>query len=139
MYRGYVRENADFVPYFRSATPEQELGKLPSDVVSFKVMARLKAWEPDILVPHDDHPRAGVPLYNIRGAAQGVENSWRRQEAVIEGRALLASNPRSLVDAFVLALCARKPTQLKTLPEEPETDPRGLPMQMVYLSGFAPD
>ncbi|MGP2416377.1 phosphoenolpyruvate carboxylase [Pantoea ananatis] len=29
MYRGYVRENADFMPYFRSATPEQELGKLP--------------------------------------------------------------------------------------------------------------
>ncbi|WP_437614329.1 phosphoenolpyruvate carboxylase [Erwinia sp. V71] len=29
MYRGYIRENADFVPYFRSATPELELGKLP--------------------------------------------------------------------------------------------------------------
>ncbi len=29
MYRGYIRENKDFVPYFRSATPEQELGKLP--------------------------------------------------------------------------------------------------------------
>ena len=29
VYRGYVRENKDFVPYFRSATPEQELGKLP--------------------------------------------------------------------------------------------------------------
>ncbi|QTF06674.1 phosphoenolpyruvate carboxylase [Brenneria izadpanahii] len=29
MYRGYVRENPDFVPYFRSATPELELGKLP--------------------------------------------------------------------------------------------------------------
>lgn len=29
MYRGYVREHADFVPYFRSATPEQELAKLP--------------------------------------------------------------------------------------------------------------
>jgi len=29
MYRGYVRGHADFVPYFRSATPEQELGKLP--------------------------------------------------------------------------------------------------------------
>ena len=28
LYRGYVRENKDFVPYFRSATPEQELGKL---------------------------------------------------------------------------------------------------------------
>ncbi|MCE0828001.1 MULTISPECIES: phosphoenolpyruvate carboxylase [Buttiauxella] len=29
MYRGYIRENEDFVPYFRSATPELELGKLP--------------------------------------------------------------------------------------------------------------
>jgi phosphoenolpyruvate carboxylase len=29
MYRGYVRENKDFVPYFRAATPEQELAKLP--------------------------------------------------------------------------------------------------------------
>ncbi len=27
-YRGMVRENEHFVPYFRSATPEQELGKL---------------------------------------------------------------------------------------------------------------
>lgn len=27
-YRRMVRENKDFVPYFRSATPEQELGKL---------------------------------------------------------------------------------------------------------------
>ncbi len=26
MYRGYVRENPDFVPYFRAATPELELG-----------------------------------------------------------------------------------------------------------------
>ncbi|MGG4665034.1 phosphoenolpyruvate carboxylase [Providencia vermicola] len=29
MYRDYVREQPDFVPYFRAATPEQELGKLP--------------------------------------------------------------------------------------------------------------
>ncbi len=28
-YRDVVRLNPDFVPYFRSATPEQELGKLP--------------------------------------------------------------------------------------------------------------
>lgn len=41
-----------------------------------------------------------------------------------------------VVDAFVLALCACKPTQLKTLPEEPERDPRGLPMQMVFLPGL---
>ncbi|MGQ0286025.1 phosphoenolpyruvate carboxylase [Pasteurellaceae bacterium 22721_9_1] len=29
IYRSVVRGNPDFVPYFRSATPEQELGKLP--------------------------------------------------------------------------------------------------------------
>ena len=29
MYRDYVREKADFVSYFRSATPEVELGRLP--------------------------------------------------------------------------------------------------------------
>ncbi|MGY6089693.1 phosphoenolpyruvate carboxylase [Avibacterium paragallinarum] len=29
IYRGIVRENKDFVPYFCSATPEQELSKLP--------------------------------------------------------------------------------------------------------------
>jgi phosphoenolpyruvate carboxylase len=28
-YRGVIRENEDFVPYFRCATPEQELAKLP--------------------------------------------------------------------------------------------------------------
>ncbi|PQQ43053.1 phosphoenolpyruvate carboxylase [Photorhabdus luminescens] len=29
MYRDYVREQPDFVPYFRAATPEQELARLP--------------------------------------------------------------------------------------------------------------
>jgi predicted RNase H-like nuclease len=39
-----------------------------------------------------------------------------------------------VVDAFVLAMCARHPGRLKTLPEEPPTDPKGLPMQMVYMT-----
>lgn len=29
LYRGVVRENPEFVPFFRAATPEQELAKLP--------------------------------------------------------------------------------------------------------------
>jgi predicted RNase H-like nuclease len=40
-----------------------------------------------------------------------------------------------IVDAFVLALCARAPTNLKTLPEKPPRDRRGLPMQITYLPG----
>ncbi len=41
-----------------------------------------------------------------------------------------------IVDAFVLALCARKPTQLESIPDVPEIDPKGLPMQMVLLPGL---
>jgi predicted RNase H-like nuclease len=39
-----------------------------------------------------------------------------------------------VVDAFVLAICAKHPARLKTVPENPPTDPQGLPMQMAYLT-----
>ena len=29
VYRGVVRDEPDFVPYFRAVTPERELAKLP--------------------------------------------------------------------------------------------------------------
>jgi predicted RNase H-like nuclease len=38
-----------------------------------------------------------------------------------------------IVDAFVLALCARHPGRLKTVPSDPPLDPKGLSMQMVYM------
>jgi len=41
-----------------------------------------------------------------------------------------------VVDAFVAAVCARAAENLKTLPEIPESDPKGLPMEMVYLPGI---
>jgi len=40
-----------------------------------------------------------------------------------------------LVDAFVMALCARQAPGLTTLPPNPPTDRRGLPMEIVYLPG----
>ncbi|MBT8442789.1 MAG: DUF429 domain-containing protein [Gammaproteobacteria bacterium] len=39
-----------------------------------------------------------------------------------------------IVDAYALALCARHPGRWRLLPEEPPTDPRGLPMRMVYMA-----
>jgi predicted RNase H-like nuclease len=39
-----------------------------------------------------------------------------------------------IVDAYVLALCAKHPGRWRTLPDEPKTDPRGLPMRMVYMA-----
>ncbi len=40
-----------------------------------------------------------------------------------------------VVDAFVLALAAYKREKLRGLPTEAERDPKGLPMQIVYLTG----
>ena len=62
LYRGYVRENKDFVPYFRSATPEQELGKLPlgsrpakrrptGGVESLRAIPWIFAWTQNRLIP----------------------------------------------------------------------------------------
>ena len=45
------------------------------------------------------------------------------------------ANREDVVDAFVLALCARWPDRLQELPAKTETDSRGLPMRMVYLPG----
>lgn len=40
-----------------------------------------------------------------------------------------------IVDAYVLMYCAQRPADLRTLPLQPETDPLGLPMEVVYLQG----
>ena len=39
-----------------------------------------------------------------------------------------------IVDAYVLALCAKHPGRWRTLPPDPPVDPKGLPMSMVYMS-----
>jgi len=41
-----------------------------------------------------------------------------------------------VVDAFIAAVCARAAANLRTLPEEPKLDKRGLPMEICYLSGI---
>lgn len=38
-----------------------------------------------------------------------------------------------IVDAYVLALCAKHPGRWRCVPEDPVTDPKGLVMQMVYM------
>ncbi len=40
-----------------------------------------------------------------------------------------------VVDAFALALCAQHPGRWRMLPETPATDPKGLNMNVVYMSG----
>jgi hypothetical protein len=54
-----------------------------------------------VLVPHEDHADASVPLFNIRAAAVGVENGWARNDSAAEALALLEINPQLLVGEFL--------------------------------------
>ncbi len=78
------------------------LAALPADSVPPSVMAYLRAYPAMTLVPHEDHPQGRVPLFNVRAAAAGLEHQWLREEALLEGQALLRSNPRALTDAFTI-------------------------------------
>jgi len=80
----------------------QALRGLPRGAVPAEIMTWLKAYEPRAWVAHEEYAAARVPLFNVRGVAAGVENDWLRQDALLEGLALIASNPRSLVDAWLI-------------------------------------
>ena len=80
----------------------QDLRSLPRSAVPGEVLTWLGAYQPLTMVPHEDHAGGWVPLFNVRAVAVGVENDWRRQDAVLEGLALIATQPRSLVDAWLL-------------------------------------
>jgi hypothetical protein len=80
----------------------QYLRSQPPRAVDANVMAFLGAYASRVLVPHEDHPGASVPRFNIRAAAAGVEHSWRRQEASYAGAVLLGRDPALLVQAFRL-------------------------------------
>jgi len=83
-------------------TYARALAELPSGSVPARVLDWLKSYRARTLVPDEDRPDIGVPLFDVRRAAFAAENGWRRQDATVEAQALLASNPRSLVDAFIL-------------------------------------
>ena len=78
----------------------RSLAELPRDAVAIEVMQHLRSFKPRVLVPHEDHGEASVPLFNIRGAAAGVENGWQRAEFATEAATLLATNPATLVSAY---------------------------------------
>ncbi|NHB96503.1 phosphoenolpyruvate carboxylase [Photorhabdus stackebrandtii] len=81
MYRNYVREQPDFVPYFRAATPELELAKLPlgsrpakrrptGGVESLRAIPWIFAWTQNRLM---------LPAWLGAGAAlQKVVNNGKR-------------------------------------------------------------
>ena len=77
------------------------LAELPRAAVADEVMQHLINYQAQALVPHEDHGDAFVPLFNIRGAAAGIENGWQRGEFAVEAIELLEANPTDLVSAYV--------------------------------------
>lgn len=80
----------------------EQLRELPASAVATELLEWLEAIEPLTWVAHEDHAGGAVPLFNVRATVAGVQNSWRRQEAMLEGLALLGSSPRALADAWLL-------------------------------------
>jgi hypothetical protein len=77
------------------------LAELPRAAVAIEVMQHLQNYEAQTLVPHEDHGETLVPLFNIRGAATGIENGWQRQEFAQDAMKLLKADPATLVSAYV--------------------------------------
>jgi len=78
----------------------QSLAELPRSAVAVEVMQHLETYEARTLVPNEHHGNTLVPLFNIRGAAAGVENRWQRTEFTAKGSRMLESNPEGLVSAY---------------------------------------
>ena len=81
----------------------RSLTEVPRSAVAVEVMQHLQTYEARTLVPNEHHGDTLVPLFNIRGAAAGVENSWQRTEFAAEAASLIESNPEALVSAYAVS------------------------------------
>ena len=88
----------------------RSLAGLPREAVAPDVMQHLRTYQARVLVPHEDHGDAFVPLFNIRGAAAGVENGWQRAEFSYEAETLLETDPASLVSTYVESTASNQRT-----------------------------
>ena len=79
----------------------RSLAGLPREAVAPRVIQHLRSYQARVLVPHEDHSDAFVPLFNIRGAAAGVENTWQKTEFAYEAETLLETDPATLVSAYI--------------------------------------
>ena len=105
--RGVVRESHPEVCFRSFAGSPMTYSKTRQPKRAFwERLAALRAVEPDV-----------------------YDHLWAATESGLDGDA----SDDDLLDAFVVALTARGVgSGLKTLPPDPETDPRGLPMEIVY-------
>lgn len=78
----------------------RSLAALPRDAVAVEVIQHLRSYQPQVLIPDEDHSQALVPMFNIRAAAAGVENGWLRKESAAFANSLILTKPADLVSSF---------------------------------------
>jgi len=74
----------------------RSLASASRGTVDVDLLQYLSNYQARVLVPHEDHRDAVVPLFNIRAAAIGVENGWLRSEATTEAQVLLEADAAAL-------------------------------------------
>ena len=79
----------------------RSLATLPRDAVDKDIMQHLSAYQARVLVPHEDHPENAIPLFNIRGAAAGVENGWLRNESMAEALLIVETDSTALISKYL--------------------------------------
>lgn len=79
----------------------QGLGDLPPGSAGPAVLQFLLSYQPHTLVPHPDNALVGTPLYNIRAAAAGSLNEWRRQAGYDAARTAFAQPDEDAAAGFL--------------------------------------
>jgi predicted RNase H-like nuclease len=130
--RGLSRQTWGLVPKIR------EVDELLIDNPELRTIVR--EAHPELLF----RGLAGGPMSHRKATREGFDermtilNIFEPNTKVLVAAAFLAhggydATRDDIVDAFALALCARHPGRLKTIPNDPPLDPKGLSMQMVYM------
>ena len=84
------------------------LADLDANSVGPEVLDFLSGYEPGTRVAHDEHPRMGVALFNIRAAAAGVRNSWDRRLARSRAQDLMQGPADQWLSLYLAAGPARR-------------------------------
>lgn len=113
------------------------LGDLEAGAVSPKVIDWLTAYQPATWVAHQEHPRTAIPLFNVRSAAQGVNNGWERQKASVAAQRILAEKPERFIPAYLAASRAGQRgyiDAIEGIPPEPSAELSRLALEQLAAS-----
>lgn len=91
------------------------LSDMDANAVNATVIGFLANYPARTLVAHDDRPGMGVPLFNVRAAAHGINNSWDRQMGAAVAESLVGESPDRFITSYLQATPAGRRGFIDTL------------------------